>query len=88
MLGAASVANATANSDPAESGSAEPLEIRIQRIQERLGHVPGTEVTQDDVSSLNVRPMWWGNWQNSHPDTGNGGSNKGDWHKWHNWGNW
>jgi len=101
MLSSASTANA-AEAGSAKSGGVEPLEIRVQKIQEQLGRDPGTEVTQGDATTPDLRPMWWGNWgnwhtgwgwRNWHPGWGNGGWGNGGWrnggwHNWHNWHNW
>jgi rSAM-associated Gly-rich repeat protein len=98
MLSSAAAANATA----AKSGSAmadgtERLEIRVQKVQQKLGQTPGTELNQGDQSSMTAHPMWWGNWHNWHPGYGwhnwhpgwgNGGWGNGGWHNWHNWHNW
>src|SRR6478735_5565 len=81
MLSSTSAANAVA-ADPgsAKTSDAEPLEIRVQKIQQQLGQGPGTEVNPGDNASANVQPMWWGNWHNWHPGWG--------WHNWHpGWGN-
>ena len=98
MLSSAAAANATA----AKSGSVmtdgtERLEIRVQKIQQKLGETPSTELNQGDQSPTTAQPMWWGNWHNWHPGFGwhnwhpgwgNGGWGNGGWHNWHNWHNW
>ncbi len=93
MLGSASAA--ATNSDSTKTEGAGHLEARVQRIQEQLGQVPGTEVNQGETSHPTAHPMWWGNWhnwhpgwgwRNWHPGWGNGGWH--NWHNWHNWGNW
>jgi rSAM-associated Gly-rich repeat protein len=98
MLGSAAVGDAAAaNSASAKTEGAEPLEIRVQKIQEQLGQNPGTEVSPGNTAPDSVQPMWWGNWHNWHPGYGwhnwhpgwgNGGWGNGGWPNWHNWHNW
>ena len=98
ILSSAAAANATApkSGSPMTDGT-ERLEIRVQRIQEKLCQAPGTELSQGDQSPTTAQPMWWGNWHNWHPGYGwhnwhpgwgNGGWGNGGWHNWHNWHNW
>jgi hypothetical protein len=96
MLGSPSNVDAVAvNSVSPGKDGAQQLETRVQVIQKQLDQSPGTEVNQGDVSSGQMRTMWWGNWhnwhpgwgwRNWHPGWGNGGWH--NWHNWHNWGNW
>jgi rSAM-associated Gly-rich repeat protein len=103
ILSSAGTADAaTPNAGSTKADSAEPLEIRVQRVQQQLGQNPGTELNQGDPSAPNAQPMWWGNWHNWHPGYGwhnwhpgwgnggwgNGGWGNGGWHNWHNWHNW
>jgi rSAM-associated Gly-rich repeat protein len=103
MLSPASAVNVeAANTGSDKANGTEPLEVRVQKIQEKLGQGPGTELNQGDPSSPNAQPMWWGNWHNWHPGWGwhnwhpgwgnggwgNGGWGNGGWHNWHNWHNW
>jgi hypothetical protein len=85
VLGSAS----NANTLPPKDGVKE-LEIRVEKIQKKLDHPPGTGATQSDGSSKSMPTVnwvnWWHkwhNWHNWHPGWGNGG-----WHRWHNWHNW
>jgi rSAM-associated Gly-rich repeat protein len=98
MLSSAAAANATAaKSDSAMTDGTDRLEIRVQKIQQKLGQTPGTELNQGNQSPTTAQPMWWGNWHNWHPGYGwhnwhpgwgNGGWGNGGWHNWHNWHNW
>ena len=101
MLSSAAAANA-AKSGSAMADGTERLEIRVQKVQQKLGQTPETELNQGDQSSTTAHPMWWGNWHNWHPGWGwrnwhpgwlnggwgNGGWGNGGWHNWHNWHNW
>jgi rSAM-associated Gly-rich repeat protein len=98
MLSSAAAANATAaKSNSATTDGTERLEIRVQKIQQKLGQTPGTELSQGNQPPTTAQPMWWGNWHNWHPGYGwhnwhpgwgNGGWGNGGWHNWHNWHNW
>jgi rSAM-associated Gly-rich repeat protein len=98
MLSSTAAANATAaKSDSAMTDGTDRLEVRVQKIQQKLGQAPGTELNQGNQSSTTAQPMWWGNWHNWHPGYGwhnwhpgwgNGGWGNGGWHNWHNWHNW
>ena len=98
MLSSAAAANATAaKSNSATRDGTERLEIRVQKIQQKLGQTPGTELSQGNQPPTTAQPMWWGNWHNWHPGYGwhnwhpgwgNGGWGNGGWHNWHNWHNW